>query len=165
MIPSPPPLFPTGRHHVDDVGAVAVDVGVHVGVLRAVEAVGIEVVVVVVEAVGHVHHEGDEGHDQGDQVEGVLAAQDAVRVDARGRPPRLGPLHVDERGEGGSLGPLNEPLILLCTYQLVENFFATHMLCIAALTSLNPYLDVTPPALNLVRRLSSVLFTDAMNAS
>ena len=110
-IPSSPPL-PPRRHHVDDVGAVAVDVGVHVRVLGAVEAVRVEVVVVVVEAVGHVHHEGDEGHDQGDQVEGVLAAQDAVRVDARGRPPRLGPLHVDERGEGGSLGPVNESLIL-----------------------------------------------------
>ena len=103
-------LLPSRRHHVDDVGAVAVDVGVHVGVLGAVDAVGVEVVVIVVEAVGHVDDEGDEGDDQGDEVEGVLAPQDAVGVDALGS-RRLGSLHVDERGEGRSLDPLNGAVI------------------------------------------------------
>ena len=94
--------LPSRRHHIDDVGAVAVDVGVHVGVLGAVDAVGVEVVVIVVETVGHVNDEGDEGDDQGDEVEGVLAPQDAVHVDAFGS-CRLRPLHVDEWSEGRSL--------------------------------------------------------------
>ena len=91
-------LLPPRRHHIDYVGAVAVHIGVNVGVLRAVETVGVEVVVIVVEAVAHIDHQGDQRDNQGDQVEGVLATQDAVGVDALG-PRRLGTLHVDERSE------------------------------------------------------------------
>ena len=64
--------------HLDHVHGVVVGVGIVVGLPIGVEVDPVEVVVVLVQVVLHVDHEGGQPHHEGQEVEGVRAAQETL---------------------------------------------------------------------------------------
>ena len=64
--------------HLDHVHGVVVGVGIIVGLSVGVDVDPVEVVVVLIQVVLHVDHEGGEAHHEGQEVEGVRAAQETL---------------------------------------------------------------------------------------
>ena len=63
---------------LDHVHGVVVGVGIVVGLPVGVDVDPVEVVVVLIQVVLHVDHEGGEAHHEGQEVEGVCAAQETL---------------------------------------------------------------------------------------